>query len=138
MCCTLFMLIYTMVNSSNLNLPNLKCNYCVCTVSAPNIETSDEGVTPTSIMITWDEQQYIDSYKISFERVTGSQQVLCPDVVHTGSATVDGNTTEYLLTGLFEYSTYSITVTAVNRAGEAPSTLTVTTLQAGGYFYTLH
>ena len=82
-------------------------------------------------MITWDEQQFIDRYEVSFERVTGSQQVLCPDVVHTGTDTVDGNSTEYLLTGLHEYSTYSITVTAVNRAGESPSTLTVTTLQSG-------
>ena len=82
-------------------------------------------------MIMWNKQPFVESYEISFERVTGSQQVLCPDVVHTGNHTVYGNSTEYLLTGLFEYSTYFITVTAVNLAEETSSNLTVTTLQTG-------
>ncbi len=89
------------------------------------------GVTSTTIRITWQGQEFVDSHRISFQRVTGSQQVLCPDVSHTGMETVDGGSTEYTVRDLQEYSTYSITLTAVNMAGETPSTLTATTLQAG-------
>ena len=81
----------------------------------------------------WNKQQFVDSYEISFERVTGSQQLLCPDVVHTGTYSLYGNSTEYHLTNMHEYSTYSITVTAVNNAVEAHSTVTITTLQSGSY-----
>ncbi len=87
----------------------------------------------TTIRITWDWQSFLNIYRISFERVTGGQQVLCPDVSHTGMETVDGNSTEYTVRDLQEYSTYSITVTAVNTAGETPSTFTATTMQAGNY-----
>ncbi len=87
----------------------------------------------TTIRITWEGQEFVDSHRISFERVTGGQQVLCPDVSHTGMETADGSSTEYTVNNLQEYSTYSITVTAVNMAGETSSTFTATTLQAGNY-----
>ncbi len=94
------------------------------------------GVTSTTISITWKGQEFVGSHRISFERVTGGQQVLCPDVSHTGMETVDGSSTEYTGRDLQEYSTYFITVTAVNTAGETPSTITATTLQAGVYSVT--
>ncbi len=91
----------------------------------------EEGVTSTAISITWEGQEFVDSHRISFERVTGGQQVLCPDVSHTGMEAVGGSSTEYTVRGLQVYSTYSITVTAVNAAGDTPSTITAITLQAG-------
>ncbi len=89
------------------------------------------GVTSTTIRITWEGQEFVDSHRISFERVTGGREAVCPGVSHTGMETVGGSSTEYTVMGLQEYSTYSITVTAVNTAGETFSTLTATTLQAG-------
>ncbi len=88
-------------------------------------------MTSTTIRIMWEGQEFVASHRISFDRVTGGQQVLCPDVSHTGMESVDGSSTEYTVRDLQEYSTYSITVTAVNTAGDTPSTLTATTLQAG-------
>ncbi len=101
-----------------------------CTV--PDDPLAAEGeVTSTTIRIMWEGQTFVDSHRISFERVTGGREAVCPDVSHTGMETVGGSSTEYTVRDLQEYSTYSITVTAVNTAGEAPSILTVTTLQAG-------
>ncbi len=90
-------------------------------------------MTSTTIRLTWEGQASVDNYMIVFERVTGGQQVLCPDVSHTGMETVDGSSTEYTVGSLQEYSTYSIAVTAVNTAGEDTSVITATTLQAGIY-----
>ncbi len=103
-----------------------------CTVP-DNPLAVEGGVTSTTIRIMWEGQEFVDSHRISFERVTGGQQVLCPDVSHTGMETVGGSSTEYTVMDLQEYSTYSITVTAVNTAGDTPSTITATTLQAGVY-----
>ncbi len=88
-------------------------------------------MTSTTIRIRWEGQRSVDRYRISYERVTGGQQALCPDVSHTGMDTVGGGSTRYTVRNLQEYSTYFITVTAVNTAGETPSTLTVTTLPEG-------
>ncbi len=88
-------------------------------------------MTSTTIRLTWEGQASVDNYTIVYERVTGGQQVLCPDVSHTGMVTVDGSSTEYTVGSLQEYSTYSIAVTAVNTAGENTSVITATTLQAG-------
>ncbi len=92
---------------------------------------AEGGLTSTTIRITWDRQEFVDSHRITFERVTGDQQDLCPDIIHTGMENVSGNSTEHTVRDLHEYSTYFITVTANNTAGEASSTLTVTTLQTG-------
>ncbi len=100
--------------------------------TAPDDPQAAEGeVTSTTIRITWEGQEFVDSHRISFERVTGGREALCPDVSHTGMETVDGSSTEYAVRDLQEYSTYSITVTAINTAGETPSTFTATTLPAG-------
>ena len=57
-------------------------------------------------------------YEISFERAIGDQQFgECPAYEHRGRVLVGGTTTTYTLTGLQEFSTYFITVTAVNACG---------------------
>ncbi len=66
-----------------------------------------------------------------FERVTGSQQVLCTDYEHSGTVTAGGSDTEYTLTGLQEYSDYTFSLVAmVTRAGtevkSIPATMDVT------------
>ncbi len=44
---------------------------------------------------------------IEFARLTGSQQVQCPQFHHNGTRSVS-TATEYTLTGLEEYSVYTI------------------------------
>ena len=72
-------------------------------------------------------------YEILFERATGDQQLgECPAYEHRGRVLVAGTTTTHNLTGLQEFSTYFITVTAVNRAGRNESApVTMITLTTG-------
>ena len=92
------------------------------------------AATPTSAVISWNQQSKVDSYEISFERATGDQQLGdCPAYEHSGRVpALAGTTTTYTLTGLQEFSTYFITVTAVNVAGRSENaTVNVTTATAG-------
>ena len=92
------------------------------------------AIKSTSTMISWNQQQDADSYEISFQRATGNQQLGdCPAYQHSGSVPPVGATvTTHTLTGLQEFSTYFITVTAVNGAGRNDSLpVTVITLTTG-------
>ncbi len=69
---------------------------------------------------------------IGFERVTGSQQVQCPQFHHNGTPSV-GTATEYTLTGLEEYSVYTISLSTVSSDGiqSLPARVQITTWPAG-------
>ena len=56
----------------------------------------------------------MDSYEVSF-----SYQGPCSGFNHTNSTTVHGTTRQYTLTGLQEFSNYTVTVVAVNGAGRS-------------------
>ena len=51
----------------------------------------------------------MDSYEVSF-----SYQGPCSGFNHYNTTTVDGTTRQYTLTGLQEFSNYTVTVVAVN------------------------
>ena len=69
----------------------------------------------------------MDSYEISF-----SYQGPCTGFNHTNTTTVDGTTRQYTLTGLQEFSNYTVTVAAVNGAGRSEeSSENVVTLPDG-------
>ena len=84
-------------------------------------------------MVSWNQQPSVDSYEISFQRATGSQQLGdCSSFEHSGNASVAGSITTYNLTDLQEFSTYLISVTAVNGEGRNESDpLAVNTQMAG-------
>ena len=90
-------------------------------------------VTSTSVVVSWSSQALVCSYEISFQRATGSEQHGdCTSFDHSGNVSVGGNITTHNLTGLQEFSTYFITVTAVNGAGRNESDpVPVTTTMAG-------
>ncbi len=71
-------------------------------------------------------------YVIGFERVIGSQQVQCPQFHHNGTRSV-GTASEYTLTGLEEYSVYTISLTAVAPDGiqSLPARIQIATWPAG-------
>ncbi len=78
----------------------------------------------------------MDGFEIMFERVTGSQQVLCTDYEHSGTVTAGGSDTEYALTDLQEYSDYNFSLVAVvtgagTEVKSNPATVVVTTQSAG-------
>ncbi len=78
-------------------------------------------------------------YVIGFERVIGSQQMQRPRFHHNGTRSV-GTATKYTLTGLEEYSVYTISLTAVRSVGmqSLPARVQITTWPAGGkkrYFF---
>ena len=56
----------------------------------------------------------MDSYEVSF-----SYQGPCSGFNHTNTTTVDGTTSQYTLTGLQEFSNYTVTVVAVNGSGRS-------------------
>jgi len=89
--------------------------------------------TSTSVVVSWSSQTVVCSYEISFQRATGSEQHGdCTSFNHSDNVYVGGNITTHNLTGLQEFSTYLITVTAVNGAGRNESDpVLVTTTMAG-------
>ncbi len=90
--------------------------------------------SPTSVRIVWAAQSGVNGYDIMFERVTESQQVLCADYEHSGTA--GGSDSEYTLTDLQEYSVYTFSLVAVvtgagTEVKSNPATVDVTTQSAG-------
>ena len=98
------------------------------TIPAPTI-TMAVSESPTSINLAWTQpgDEVVDSYEVSF-----SYQGPCSGFNHTNTTTVDGTTRQYTLTGLQEFSNYTVTVVAVNGAGRSEeSILNVVTLANG-------
>ena len=81
----------------------------------------------TSIHLSWTQQD--DDYIERFE-ITYSYQGPCSSR-HPGPFNMplnDNTTREYTVTGLEEFSDYTITITALNRAGRSQTNITVKTL----------
>ena len=95
-------------------------------------------VSPTSIKISWQddfERSGVNSCTILYERVTAAlQQGPCPFIGDNNELTFDSHDMdiEIIITGLEEFSTYTINITTRNAVGySSPSTLSITTWQAG-------
>ena len=96
--------------------------------SAPTI-TMTVSQSPTSITLTWTQPEWevVDSYEMSF-----SYQGPCSGFNHTNTITVNGTSRQYTLTGLQEFSNYTVTVVAVNVAGRSGgSSESVVTMEDG-------
>ena len=90
-------------------------------------------VTSTSGVVSWSSHTVVGSSEISFQRATGNEQLGdCTSFNHSGNVSVGGNVMTLNLTDLQEFSTYFITVTAVNMQGRHESyPLPVNTTMAG-------
>ncbi len=88
--------------------------------------------SPQSVRITWSRHSEVFGYVIGFERVIGSQQLQCPQFHHNGTRFV-GTATDYTLTGLEEFSLYTISLTTVSSDGiqSLPDSVQITTWPAG-------
>ncbi len=88
--------------------------------------------SPQGVSISWSQQSGVFEYVIGFERVTESQQLQCPQFYHNGTLSVSP-ATEYTLTGLEEYSVYTISLTSVSSRGiqSLPARVQITTWPAG-------
>ena len=76
-------------------------------------------------------EDFVSSYEIVF-----SYQGPCSGFTHTNTTTVEGTSRNYTLSGLQEFSNYTVSVTAVSDAGNATTTTEViTTLDAGNQQY---
>ena len=72
------------------------------------------STTATSISLSWTASSgSIDSYEITWRKSSSEQ---CTDD-ERGNTTITDGSTSYTITGLEEYSNYSITVTATNALG---------------------
>ena len=83
-----------------------------------------------SISITWSQapEGVVQSYQISY-----TYDGPCPNVTGSVPVTLNGTATTYEVSGLEEFSSYTITVIAVNPAGMAEASVTATTLFTSTY-----
>ena len=87
--------------------------------------------TATFTSLSWTSAgSEVDSYKVMWQRDTSGE---CPDEDEDSISLTDGSTS-YDIMGLEEDSSYNITVTASNAAGDSSvsNTVTAMTLEAGG------
>ena len=124
--CILHILYYYIIHTGNL---------------PPVISTS--STTATSVSITWTQPEFSlpvvgHGYTVTVTRVTGSGQVLCPSFVEEDqSTTTSPSVTTTTFTGLQEFSSYTVRVTANFSPAFGLSTpmaeesLTFTTLSSG-------
>ena len=81
-----------------------------------NPDTIAPSPTATSVTITWTQPEFslpVAGYTVTVTRVTGSGQVLCPSFVEEDqSTTTSPNVTTTTFTGLQEFSSYTVRVTA--------------------------
>ena len=83
---------------------------CTHLVSKPTITM--RATQAASVALAWSSFG-ADRYEILYERATGGQQEgLCPSQSHSGLVKLSAPTTSANITGLEEFSTYHITVTA--------------------------
>ena len=91
---------------------------------------SVDSTTATTISLSWTvpSGSVVDSYEVMWQRDTSGD---CPDE-DEGSMSITDGSTSYMITGLEEDSSYSITVEAMNSIGMATSnTATGMTQEAG-------
>ena len=103
-------------------------------LSAPTISMA-VSESPTSINLNWTklEGEIVDSFEVSF-----SYQGPCSGFTHTNTTTVDGTTRQLILTGLEEFSNYTVTVVAVNDAGRSEeNSVNVVTMADSMYICTI-
>ena len=77
---------------------------------------STPSPTAISVTITWTQPEFslpVVGYTVTVTRVTGSSQVLCPSFVEEDqSTTTPPGVTTTTFTGLQEFSSYTVRVTA--------------------------
>ena len=87
------------------------------------------GASATSITVTWGEPAQtngrISDYVITYSSIT-------PGIQHSGRTIASATATSYTLTGLQEFTTYAVTVSARTLAAEGvQSQASTTTFEAG-------
>ena len=98
-------------------------------------------IVARSVTISWTLPEFslqVLEYRVVATRVTGSGLALCtPTMDTTSNTTTTGNSMAF--TGLKEFSTYTVTITATLNAFDATamanSSMEFTTLSAGMYIY---
>ena len=86
------------------------------------------SISATSISISWriPNDSVVENYVLMWERDASEE---CPDM-DKNIITLSDVSTSYIITGLDEWSSYTITVTASNAAGSASDSITVMTSEA--------
>ena len=119
----------------------------MCLVNLPPA-VSTFALTATSVNITWIQPEFslpVVGYKVTVTRVTGSGQVLCSSFVEEDQSTTSPSVTTTTFTGLQEFSSYLVRVTATfSPAFDLPGALmaigsvTFTTLSSGEYMIEIY
>ena len=104
--------------------------FVVLLASAPTITTA-MSLSPNSINLVWTQPvgEVVDSYEI----VT-SYKGKCTGVTHTSTWFLYGTARQHTLTGLKEFSNYTVTMMAVNDAGKSEQSSTSFVTMADGMY----
>ena len=98
-----------------------------CSSAAVDVEVVG-GEGPTSVELSWSEQIGVESYQVSYVR-TGGVINRCDHEMFNGS--MPANATGVTLNNLEEDSVYSVTITAMSGNDVFPTTIEITTAEAG-------
>ena len=101
------------------------------TVAPPEVEVV--GEVGKSVELSWSKQSGVESYQVSYVR-TGGVINSCPHFVDSGS--IFGTATGVTLDNLEEDSVYNVTVTAMSGTSTFPTTIMITTAEAGNFHTT--
>ena len=85
--------------------------------------------SPTPITLNWTQPEG------EIRQLQASVFRPCDSFIHTRTRTVDGTTRQYTLTGLQEFSTYTVNITAANVGGRSAVTSQSVTTRADGRSY---
>lgn len=102
-------------------------------LAPPSPSYVDTTVGSTAVGVAWDDGAagYAEllSYKLTFDGVLGREQKGCEGYQHGSAVT---NNTEYVISGLTEYTTYNVTIVGENLWGTSePRSQLITTLSSG-------
>ena len=116
---------------------------CVYTTGTLPPVISTPSPTATSVTISWDQPEFslpVVGYTVTVTQVTESAQVLCPSFVEEDqSTTTSPSVTTTTFTGLQEFSSYTLRVTANFgkvfglSAVRTEGSMTFSTLSSGEY-----
>ena len=108
-------------------------NFLTLAPPAPTyMDVTDVGTT--TVGVAWGGPvtvgySEVQSYELIFDTVIGIEQKGCEDHQYGSAVT---NNTEYIISGLAEYTTYNVSIMAVNRWGTSePRSQLISTLSSG-------
>ena len=96
------------------------CSFAVVVPSPPSLTLREEGTTSLSLSWTQPVNDEVDNYDLRWTYLGN-----CSGFTESMSVTVDGSVRQFVFSGLQEFSTYQLGVTAINSVGRSAESIRV-------------